>query len=397
LWDEAGNILDLSNSYTIAEEYPPHFTLLNASNEPQVILNRMHVVVDNTPLNFSQELNSPDQQTPSGDIVFTHKHHIDHFIGDIAFPDQVYDEWEGDFNSTTFNFQVSRNFLVDTNQLRWEKGTYWVIASNGTNSWYWLNNAWTPYTVFNHSTMSANLIFPTQTHQYANTVNFSWDATQFDPGTYTITAYTQDNAGNIKSSEIITIQNNYELTETTYTANLALIDDIVINSEHNGGTYSLAPYDAEGDHNFYLNGDSYYTSLDAIDIQITVNNKDYLKTTNSVLMDLTNLGLGERWLNQSNFDDLNQAVITISNAELQSLGSAKAGEWILGIAGGSNNLPAYAYSEYTGTDLSTLVNEAVSTHSDVFNLITPSQPTYPTQGSISVSDHSFSPGHPSRT
>ena len=71
LWDEAGNILDLSNSYTIAEEYPPHFTLLNASNEPQVILNRMHVVVDNTPLNFSQELNSPDQQTPSGDIVWS--------------------------------------------------------------------------------------------------------------------------------------------------------------------------------------------------------------------------------------------------------------------------------------------------------------------------------------
>jgi len=396
LWDEVGNILDLSSHYTIAGEYPPASPLLD-NNEPQVILNRMHVVIDNTPLNFSQELNSPDQENPGDEIVFTHKHHIDHFIGDIVFPDQVYDEWVNSFSSTTFNFQVSRNFTVDTNQLRWEKGTYWVIASNGTNSWYWLNNVWTPYTVFDPSTMSDKLIFPTQTHQYANTVNFSWDATQFDAGTYTITAYTQDNAGNIKPSAVMTIQNIYELTEDSYTANLALIDDIVITSVHNGGANSLAPYDTDGDHNFYLNGDSYYTSIDAISIQITVNNKNYLKTTNSVLLDLTNLGLGERWLDQDDFSNLNKAEITISNAEVQSLSSALAGEWILGIAGGNNYLPAHAYSEYINTDLDTVINDAVSTHSDIFNLVIPPQPTYPAQGSVSVSDHSFSPGHPSRT
>ncbi|HOU26382.1 MAG TPA: hypothetical protein PK197_05310, partial [Candidatus Cloacimonas sp.] len=273
----------------------------------------------------------------------------------------------------------------------------WVIANDGTNSWYWLNNVWTQYTVFDHSTMSDKLIYPTQTHQYANTVNFSWDATQFDAGTYTITAYAQDNAGNITASNIITIQNIYNSTDSYYTANLALIDDITITSEHNGGAYSLAPYDTEGDHNFYLNRDSYYTSLDSIAIQITVNNKNYLRTTSSVLLDLTNLGLGEKWLDQDDFSDLNKAEITISNAEVQSLSSAKAGEWILGIVGGSNYLPAHAYSEYINTDLDTLINDAVPTHSDIFNLVIPPQPTYPAQGSVSVSDDSFSPGHPSRT
>lgn len=397
LWDEAGNILDFSNYYTIAEEYPPASPLLDNNNEPQVILNRMHVVIDNTPMNFSQKLNSPDQENPGAEIVFTHNHHIDHFTGDIIFPDQVYDEWENGFSSTTFSFQVSRNFTVDTNQLRWEKGTYWVIANDGTNSWYWLNNVWTQYTVFDHSTMSDKLIYPTQTHQYANTVNFSWDATQFDAGTYTITAYAQDNAGNITASNIITIQNIYNSTDSYYTANLALIDDITITSEHNGGAYSLAPYDTEGDHNFYLNRDSYYTSLDSIAIQITVNNKNYLRTTSSVLLDLTNLGLGEKWLDQDDFSDLNKAEITISNAEVQSLSSAKAGEWILGIVGGNNYLPAHAYSEYINTDLDTLINDAVPTHSDIFNLVIPPQPTYPAQGSVSVSDDSFSPGHPSRT
>ncbi len=175
----------------------------------------------------------------------------------------------------------------------------------------------------------------------------------------------QDNAGNIKSSDIITIQNIYEYTEESYTANLALIDDILITSVHNGGTYSLPPYDAEGDHNFYLNGDSYYTSLDQIDIRITVNNRTYLKSTDSVLLDLTNLGLEGKWLNQSDFDDLNQAVITITNTELQSLGSAKEGEWILGIAGGNNNLPAHAYSEYTGIDLDHTGSRCSFYHSDL--------------------------------
>jgi hypothetical protein len=48
LWDEVGNILDFSKYYTIADEYPPASPLLNTNSQPQVILNRMHVVIDNT-------------------------------------------------------------------------------------------------------------------------------------------------------------------------------------------------------------------------------------------------------------------------------------------------------------------------------------------------------------
>jgi hypothetical protein len=400
VWDLVGNTLDLSTHYIINGEYPPHSPLLNADLEPQVTLNRMHVVVDNIPLTFVNPV------TPAGPLTFTYNYHTDKFVGDVTFPDQVTQGWAGNSFDSSFNFQAQRSFLVDTNQLRWESGKYWIVQSDNLgNMWYWNKNTstWNSYAAFDPATMKYDLVFPTQTALNASPVGFTWNANNFGPAlttvpgdyttTYSVRVYLQDNSGNIVSSPVVTLNKTLHVTEQTYTANLAVIDDVLITSQHDGGTYTLAPFDGAGDHNFYLNGGTYYTSLDQIDIKVTLNNKAYLKAGQAVKLDLTNLGLGVIWKTAADFDAANQMTYTISNAVLQTIPAAKLGAWILGTNGGAHNLPFTAISSVIQPNLTYADYAVVSTHMDKFNLVIPTQPVYPLPGTVTVEDPFFSPGN----
>lgn len=405
VWDEAGNVLDLSDDYIIANEYPPHSPLLNGDGDPQVILNRMHVVVDNIPLTYQQNLDTEDS------LTFTHRHHTDRFTGDVPFPPVVSDTWDDNHTSATFTFQAQRDFRVDSNQLRWEKGKYWIVQTDGTNKWYWNGSAWMPYVAFDYATMRYDLSFPTETHQNANTVSFTWSAASFAPliadydlavngdytKTYTVTAYLQDNAGNIVASDVKTITSVLHVTNTTYNSNVAVVNNLEIVNQHFGGDYSLPPFDGEGDHNFYLSQSPYYASIDTIAVKITLNNKNYLKAGNSVLLDLTSLGLGQVWKTAANFNASNETIHYITNAQMLGLPVSKAGEWILGTGAGANLLPVKAYSPVTQPDLSVIDYETVYAGQDKFNLVVPAPAVYPTPGTVAISDAFFSPGHPSHT
>ena len=181
LWDEAGNVLDLSNYYIISDEFPPHSHLLNASsNEPQVILNRMHVVIDNTPLAFVPNANNSDIVTPD-DLTFTRHTKTDHYIIDGTPTDNfVHDYWDDDYTLANFSFQAKRDFTVDSNDLRRETGKYWIVLQkeNATAKWYWndATSTWNDFTGFNFPANLTPLTFTTDTSQNSATVAFNWNA-----------------------------------------------------------------------------------------------------------------------------------------------------------------------------------------------------------------------------
>lgn len=408
VWDQVGNTLDLSPYYTIANEYPPHSSLLNVLGDPQVIFNRMHVVVDNVPMNFVQPL------TPAGPLAFTYNYHTDKFAGapgfpGTSFPDQITQGWVGD-TQASFNFQAQRDFIVDSNTLRWEKGKYWIVQSDNLgNKWFYNKNTstWVSYAAFDPATMSYDLTFSTPTVQNANAIGFSWNAASFNPAlttvpgvytsTYEMRVYLQDNSGNIVSSPVVTMTKTLNVTESTYPVNLAVIEDVEITSVHDGGVNTLAPYDVDGDHNFYLNGGTYYTTPDQIDIKVTLNNRTFLKAGQAVKLDLSNLGLGIVWKTAADFAPNNEYTYTITNAVLQTIPAARIGEWILGATGGAHNLPFTAVSTLEHPAGTFSDYPVVSTHLDKFNLIVPAQPVYPSPGTVTVEDLFFSPGHPAWT
>ena len=399
VWDIVGNTIELGPHYYIADEYPPAAPLLDGSGDPQVVLNRMHVVVDNDPMVFARDLN------PEGPFEYVREVHTNHFIGDIVFPDQTTDNWTTSPNITSFNFQARRDFLVDTNPMRREWGYHWTILSedNG-DTWIWNTTLaqWDPYVVFDPS-MISELTFATDTAQNSAIEYFSWNAEDFQPpyttieGDYErnfeITSYLQDNAGNIAVSSTVELTTKLLVTETTYEANLAVIEGVEIISEHDGGTYSLPAYDGFGDHIFYLSAAPYYpASLDEIDIRVTINDPDYLKAGNSVALDLSQLGLGIMYKTPEDFDASNQAVFTISNADLNGLTAAEVGQWIIGTAG-PNNLPISAVSSIIDPTLDPIDITTVSTFVDIFNLEIPPAPVYPTQGTVTALSNVISPGH----
>ncbi|HOM79711.1 MAG TPA: hypothetical protein PLZ47_06460, partial [Candidatus Cloacimonas acidaminovorans] len=405
LWDEAGNVLDLSNYYIISDEFPPHSHLLNASsNEPQVILNRMHVVIDNTPLAFVPTAYNSDIVTPD-DLTFTHHTKTDHYIIDGTPTDNfVHDYWEDNYTLANFSFQAKRDFTVDSNYLRRETGKYWIVLQkeDATAKWYWndATSTWNDFTGFNFPANLTPLTFTTDTSQNSANVAFNWNAKDslFTDGTYIVNAYLMDNAGNIIVSNPVNILLETMVEDSTYTGNIALITGIEVTSRHYGGDFPLTVVENDIP-NFYLNTDYYDNSRtqDQIEIEVTVNNSDYLVETNdAVTLDLSNLGLGIMSLAKTNFVN-NKAKFIITNAQLASIPDNKAGTYTIGPADGAFNLPIISRSIIPKPEDLNHIHEAGTDELAKFKLVRPDDPIYPVQGSVSVSDHSFSPGHPSHT
>ena len=403
-WDEVGNTVDLSSMYYIADEFPPHAGLLDGSGDPQVILNRVHVVVDNSPMTF---VNGIVNDAPA---EFVRTVHTDHFTGDVVFPDQTQDIWTTG-TTANFSFQARRDFIVDTNPMRREWGSHWSILTEDNNdTWYWdpALAQWTPFVAFDPATMPADLTFFSGTVNNSQVVNYVWNAQDFEP-VYTVTAgeyernfnivtYIQDNAGNVAASTPIPLKTRLSVTEETYVSNLALVQDILITSQHDGGTYTLAPFDGDGDHNFYLKAEPYYpASLDEIVIEVTVNDKAYLKTGDAFMMDLSALGLGVITKTAADFDDNHKVTITISNADVNGLAADKAGEWIFGPDSGAQYLPVTVISTITQPDLSEADYPRVATMEEKFNLVIPDAAVYPTPGTVVAAEDVISPGHASWT
>ncbi|MDD2297540.1 MAG: hypothetical protein PHX79_06965, partial [Sphaerochaetaceae bacterium] len=409
LWkisDEAGNAIDFSNYFIIGNEYKPptygHSPLLNGT-EPQVVLNRMHVVVDNSPLTFVIPL------TPQGPFEITKvtkTTNYNNFTVPIAPEVEVW--YEGDDPAHVYSFRAQRSFVEDSNDLRLEFGKYWVVLSNGTDKWYRNNaGAWVLYTDFDANTMAHALNFPPNTVQNANLVNFGFDVRDFDFGTYELQVFMQDTAGNIEASPIVT----YVYSEDIQTvdidaiiANPATITSVEITSSHDGGPTGLDAYDLAGNHNFYLDGylngnysdpnNRYYITPDEISIKISVDPGDVFY---GVDLNLSAIGLGIVNIPASAFVG-GEYTHTITNAQLQAISIVPpnvAGTYSLGQG---NNLPVYALTGITHELTGVVTDETVPwPGTETFNLIRPVEPHYPQAGSLAVLNEHFSPGFNSWT
>ena len=404
VWDESHNEVDLSSSYYIADEYPGHTLLLDGEGYPQVVLNRVHVVVDNSPMEFARPL------TLDGPTEFVRTVHTDHFVGDVLFPDVTHDEWTTAQNAT-LSFQARRDFIVDTNPMRREWGYHWtILTEDNGDTWYWnpTTSAWVSFLAFDPASMAFDLTFASGTAQTASVVNFVWNALDYQPA-YTTTAgdyernfsivtFMKDNAGNVSVSDPISLKTTLTVTEATYTANLALVTDVEITTEHNGGVNTLDLYDLDGDHNFYLKAEPYYpASLDSIMVTVTINDKSYLRPDVAFTMDLSALGLGVITKTADDFSDDHKVTITISKAQMNAFGADKAGAWIFGPDTAANYLPITVISGVTLQDLSVADYPSVSTVEDEFNLVVPPAPVYPTPGTVVAATDVISPGHASWT
>lgn len=387
LWeirDAIGNVITLSDRIydDVTGEHPYYPCQLGNG---YVILNRMHVIIDNTPIGFVQDLDSPDV------LNFTRYTDNYSFTGDMPAAPYTNTTYENDHTLANFGFQAMRQYLSDHNPLRTETGEYWIVLEDtvGGDKWYWTGATWADYAGMTET----DLNFPAYSVE-ALPVSFNWDATigddgdPFAPSTYELVVYTRDRAGNVGTSAVKTIVLNEVVTDHVYDENLAHITAVEVLNEHddNGGLWLSSG--RPGTPNFYLSAGDYYTSQDHIEIEITVNNSDYLRANDSVMLDLTSLGLGEVFIDAADFV-ANKYTYTISNDDVKSITTDKAGLWTVG-----GTLPVYAYSTYTDPDLEVQTYSSPATTTSPFNLVVPVAPVWPEldDAVLTLGDTHISPG-----
>jgi hypothetical protein len=93
---------------------------------------------------------------------------------------------------------------------------------------------------------------------------------------------------------------------------LPIVQRIDIVSSHPAVTNGLPAQDGAGIKNFYLNAGAYYATPDSITIEIEVNNREYLRNTDSVELITSPLGgsVGANiYIPKSEFVDANSNIV----------------------------------------------------------------------------------------
>ena len=428
LWDiqdEVGNSAVLTQPVDGAEngDYTGVGHLINdgAPNNftGTTYLNRLHVVVDNKPLGIVQDLNPVGHagNSQANPVVLT------------RYIDGAVTNYVTDY--VDFAFQVSRDYQVNTEDGRKEKGYYWVVLENQSvtpvTRTYYNGTAWTSYaTPFTPEAgvNIANIVFPDQPHSGDNnsavttarwTISGAANEAVYTPGTYKAYSFFRDNAGNIVRSQDVYVKIEHE--------NYALpaITAVAIDSEHdNGDGVGLAPYtpalpDPTAVRNFYLTAayapadnftGNYYETADVIDIKISVNNRNNLKEINAAKVDLTALLANPLagpqwivWLDRADFnlDGNTTALVRINASDLAVNRGA--------LAPGVNYTVGQLTDDITVTvfDRDDVAPNGIGTaNTTSFNLVIPPKNNawinpITDNLSLAVTNQDFSPGNPTMT
>ncbi|HQM17311.1 MAG TPA: hypothetical protein PL116_05750, partial [Candidatus Cloacimonas sp.] len=412
---------------------PANHALIHHSGElPHVghtIFNRIHVVIDNVAPTYAMQ----PTLTNTNNSIITRLINDEDNDGVWDTGEQIYynnSNNEGISSVIDFTFQTERQYSQDDNNKRHEYQHYWIVVEKeGTSPverWYWTGSGWDLISNFNQAIDIIQIPFVTNPNdggnQLSDLITINWDlgtlpSTIFSGSigtgtTYKITAYVQDTAGNIVRSD-----QNLEVSITDVYMNIPYVQNINITSEHASGLGGL-PITTGGVKNFYLNasyGDDdpsyagpytgqYYDTEDEVTIEIEVNDKNYLRETQSVELRFTQLDIPNpkiRYINRDQFDADNKATITISADDIPtSKGSVSPGtQWEVGGANLANNyIQVISHAiEYGVQD--TLSFNALG--SCLFNLVIPPAPDYPDPNwdvyNLAVSDTIFSPGDPRNT
>ncbi|MDP8200592.1 MAG: T9SS type A sorting domain-containing protein [Candidatus Tenebribacter burtonii] len=363
-------------------------------------INKVQAVLDNTPPIFVPNINQTVAGISIHNIAYgSETDTINRFVNDVDNDDT---ESAGDIMTSSdvvyFQFGLDRWFVENTAIERHEFVKYWVTvesAVSGYTSPHYFQGSFGDQgsTSFDQDTDPTDVDYTINYSEAFSSVgetgSFQWNPLTgsypflFPEGDYTVTAFIQDNSGNIETSgpKPISIVNEY-FTAPEITA-------ILITSEHDGGTSELAPYAGDGDHNFYVDSyydappnELYYDTDDIVTFDITVAD---IANVDSLTIDASALDLG---LLTSLPGDFVGNVLTVSWDVTSDFGEDDAAldpgvEYQIGVG----NLTVLVY----GAD----VVGVPSVDTDEFNLIIPPEPLWPViDPTITTAPQFISPGDP---
>jgi hypothetical protein len=434
LWelkDGVGNAATLSHvlgnefSPTGAYDVTTHHNIYTAGDDAWVgstYLNRIHVVADNTPLTKSTDFQPLGYTsfTPAAPIHLVRL--IDDRDNDNAYTagEAVYyrDAAGATVSTLDFKFQLTRDYTVDSNPLRHETGRYWAVIESGASKWFYDGAAWQTYpAIFDHVANSIEVPFA-GANTVSNLMNLSWNTSNIAtfPGAvttgtpYKVYAYFMDNAGNIVKSQEV----NVKIEHRYY--HIPIISDVTVISQHDNGGSGL-PVTTLGVENFYVTsaytpgGDytgNYYVSQDTVRVELLINDMDYLRDNQAVKIQ-NNLGgtiPSTIWLNKSAFVNNPNALLpdraviefVVNNMSSASGAVAPGKQWTIGGAAGPAN---YIKVEAYPLTVNPFITSYEATGSDVFNLVRPEEPVWPTTDiadyALTATPEVFSPGNPINT
>ncbi|MFA7097355.1 MAG: hypothetical protein WC383_12865, partial [Gammaproteobacteria bacterium] len=421
LWevkDAAGNAVNLE--YVTGAEFPAGGDINVGADhalldDNEVILNRIHVVVDNQATEYLNNLA----------LVNSNHANIIRLIDDTN-DDGEWNDGEAVYYNTAagvdgsqqidVSFRTKRQVTVDTNDLRHETQNYWIFAENASTAWFYNGTAWEDMGSFDFATALQEVPF-TGNAANSDIVNVTLDLgneydTPFigaaDPGVdYELYAYVQDNAGNITKSDVVDMNIQHQAMKTP------TINRIELTSIHELVEGGLAQYNGDVK-NFYLTAeyaaedapytDEYYTSQDQLVFEIEVNDSAFLKESDSVELRFTVSGEEiVSYLQKIDFVD-NVATISIPVSDFTVEDGALAPGILWGI-GGDNDTTNYiqvtSYAIEYSVNGSPIAQSFVAEDADEFYLVIPPKPIFPptdpSEYNLAAEYEVFSPGNPMNT
>jgi len=423
-------------------EFPAYGDMSNPANHRLIyggglahvgttVAHRIHVVVDRmaptfaTQPEFSAEsdlLGSPVRSLSIVRLINDVNNNNTWDPGEVVY----YNYSNGNPASGNFDtrLQTQRNYTADHNQLRYETQKYWYVVQrvggDPLDKWFWNGASWLPMSGFVQGTNPLVVPFPVNA-AVSEMVSVPWNLgnlpstifTGTTAGTtYTASVYVQDNAGNItKAAQDLSINISHVYM------NIPLVQTIDVVSQHVTGPGGLPVLNA-GVKNFYLTsqyGDDdpgysgpfsgvYYNTQDQITFEVEVNNRNFLRATNSVEFRYQLLGIPTpvtRYIQRSEFGANNKATITIP-ANIIPIGAGTVAPGTLWGVGGADN-PAN-YIQVVSHAIQYTVNGVPFNQSfdaigaDAFYLVIPPAPVYPDPDwnvyQLAASEQVFSPGNP---
>lgn len=417
-----GNMGDAMNHHVMNNGGPAHIG--------SAVINRIHVVVDGLAPTFQIQPEFTDETAAIGSPQTSVN--VVRLINDLN-NNNVWDPGEVVYynyaNGTAADpifasrFQTQRNYTADHNQLRYETQKQWYVlervGSSPLQRWFWNGTNWVALSAFDQSLSPINVPFAAGA-AYSSVVSVPFDlgtlpSTIFSGSTagtgYTTSVYVQDNAGNIVKS-----QTALQINVSHIYMNIPLVQGIDVISSHAtvpGGLPALNGVVK----NFYLNAQYsddpsysgphtgyYYNTQDQITFELTVNNRNFLRETNSVEISFQQLGTPApviKYINRSQFGADNKATITIP-ANLIPISKGAMAPGTLWSIGGANNPSNYIQVishaiQYTVGGVP--YNQSfAAVDTDSFNLVIPPAPQFPDPNfavyNLVASEPVFSPGNP---
>ncbi len=400
MMDEAGNSVSLT-------PLPPVVNPDIADGETE--LNALDFVLDNTAPIFENLNGSASELRIFDSASDNQRYTLNRYIDETGNDPGEEDSWgpEDVLDSTDqvyFTFSVKRDFLNDLEPERKEQVKYWVEIVSDTDSNFKKYFYPTASSLGEDTSVKTDINF-VNTEAYAavnSDGSFSWSPSDqsWIAGDYTVTAYIQDNAGNIrtdvKSVELVNQFDGY--VPPVIPPDPTTPSDIVsydVTSRHQGGANGLETVDGTTPV-FYVN--SYFTANNteqyfdtgdnSIDIVVEVDN---IINAEKVVFTRNNNDLPAAFNAElSNFDANNSVTLTVP---VSAFAENATGTYTYGNATSDVKIEVITRDIEDGNF--NISNVAAGDRS--FKIVRPEEPVWPeiVGDIVNVVPHCISPGNPS--